>query len=194
MEKYLYLTEVEWEQSWIMGGTVPLFSASKYRSESRSGIFTPDENVIDTSSHDYSSLSPHIHIEPNCYGRVTVVNSMLGNRLMKKAEIDRRFQDGVVLCLANICNVELATKLGKKVCLRVKDVKYLKEILDSQIGSKGIMRNCTYRKDHIRDLFTKSVDDAWQHEFRIFWANAPSQVVTLPKDIAEREFIVSGVF
>ena len=56
------------------------------------------------------------------------------------------------------------------MCVIVHDVEALKAHLDEQLGSIGAMGPCTYTADDgHRNHFVKSIDEAWQDEFRMFW-------------------------
>lgn len=191
MQKYLYLTKTEWAEPWINGGTVPLYVASKYRSEERSGIFTPDENLIDKSSHPLSALEPFIDVRGNGPIRINFSGNYDGARPLPQVFIDRTIEDGLVLCLANRRSRYIAKNLGKETCVVIKDVNYLKSVIDEQIGTKGLMGECNYTKGHQRNHFLKASDDAWQDEFRLFWKNAKSTNITLPKGIATHCFTLA---
>lgn len=184
MEKYLYLTEYSWVSPWINGGEVPLSCASAYKSVERAGVYTPDENLIDNSTHDINQFGSAFLIENstvNFYG-----GSVNGKPLPDFMRIERRTEDGLVLCLANRRSNYIAKKLGKKACVKILDVEALKSCLDAQIGVESLMAPCKYTSDHSRGHFLKSSLDSWQDEFRIFWPNTMACKVNIPPNIALR--------
>lgn len=184
MQKFLYLTKHEWEEPWINGGEIPLFVASTYRSMDRGGTFTPDENIIDTSTHSFSLLSNLFGLRDNFAGEIILEDCVCADGPIPNMHIKRKFEDGLVLCLANRRSRFIAKKLQKRSCVVIKDVDLLKNIIDEQIGFKGVMRECRYSKHHERDHFTKSFNDAWQDEFRMFWKDAENINIRLPRGIA----------
>lgn len=181
MKKYLYLTQKKWVQPWIKGGVVPLFSASKYLSDERSGVFTPDENLIDTSTHDVKNYSGMITMEGD--STLTITNSFVRGTFHSRMVFDQKIENGLVLCLANSKSIDIAKRLGKEACVEILNVDLLKRYLDKQIGANSIMRPCEYTDGHNRNHFLKSSQDAWQDEFRIFWPGVDSLRVSIPSGI-----------
>lgn len=182
MEKYLYLTELSWVHPWVNGGSVPLKCASTYKSIEREGIYTPDENLIDNSTHDVNDFKNLLTIEDSS---ITFFGGTFnGKPLPEVMKFDRKTEDGLVLCLANRRSNYIAKRLGKKACVKILDVYYLKEMLDSQIGVESIMGECKYTKTHLRNHFLKSELDFWQDEFRIFWPGIRAIDVNIEKNIA----------
>lgn len=182
MKKYLYLTKPEWVFPWIRGGVVPLFQASTYLSDERDGVMTPDENLIDTSTHDIKSFGGLIEV----VGGATVTftgSSFNGAYYPETMMFHRRNEDGLVLCFANSKSAELAKRLGKRACVEISDVERLKRHIDTQVGTVGIMGACEYTDGHNRNHFLKSSLDSWQDEFRIFWPKAKSMQVSIPSGI-----------
>ncbi|QLK60855.1 hypothetical protein GE278_08825 [Enterobacteriaceae bacterium Kacie_13] len=187
MEKYLYLTQYSWSHAWLDGGKVPLFQSSTYKRSERHSIFTPDENLIDSSTHDVNVLKPLIVIEGDCDVTITGDNTVNGKPFLTEgAHIKRKYEDGLVLCLANSRSNLIARKLRKSACVKILDVESLKAILDEQIEIEGQMGECTYTATHERGHFLKSNLDAWQDEFRIFWPNAKNMEVIIPPKVAQR--------
>ncbi|HGF0769551.1 TPA: hypothetical protein ACF7ZB_001869 [Kluyvera georgiana] len=184
MKKYLYLTKKEWVFPWTRGGIVPLYQASNYLSDERIGVMTPDENLIDTSTHDIKAFGGSVKIEGG--GTILCTNSNLNGQFYPgTVKFEQRVEDGLVLCLANKKSAEVAEKLGKRACVEISDVERLKYFLDRQIGINGIMRSCEYTNGHNRNHFLKSHLDSWQDEFRIFWPGAKSIRVSIPSGIAK---------
>lgn len=184
MKKYLYLTEHAWVAAWETGGEVPLNCASSYKRIERQGIYTPDENLIDNSSHDILQFGPLFEVEN---GTVTVgsinVNSV---KIAENITFDRKTEDGLVLCLANRRSNFIAKKLEKKACVQIVDIHILKSCLDEQIGIISEMKECSYTSEHYRNRFLKSSLDSWQDEYRLFWPNAKPCNVYIPPGMAKR--------
>ncbi|EEO5398410.1 hypothetical protein N4T24_002508 [Salmonella enterica] len=188
MEKYLYLTHHGWVEPWVSGGKVPLSQASSYLSEARDKIYTPDENIIDNSTHSKNQF-PSLRIEGACrdvkIGEIIIDNKVVASNV----SFDIRYEDGLVLCLANRRSNYIAKRLGKVACVRILDVNRLKKVLDEQIGLVSEAGECKYTKYHLRNHFLKSHLDSWQDEFRLFWKNANAQEVVIPPGIAVQERI-----
>ncbi|MEN8605446.1 hypothetical protein [Enterobacter hormaechei] len=183
MKKYLYLTKKNWIHPWITGGVVPLYRASKYISDERKGVYTPDENLIDTSTHDKKDFSDLFVITGN--SRLTVQDFYHKGSYYEHVVFDQKIENGLVLCLANTKSREIAIGLGKEACVEILDVELLKRHLDKQIGVNGIMKPCEYTSGHNRNHFLKSSKDAWQDEYRIFWPEVESLRVSIPSGIAK---------
>ncbi|QMI05837.1 hypothetical protein [Citrobacter sp. RHB25-C09] len=184
MKKYLYLQFERYANTWINGGTVPLFKASKYRREDRLGIYTPDENQIDNSTHSDAIFDGRVKFGPNAQGYIGSLSAP--GIYMQNIVLDRKVEDGVILCLANRRSNFIAKKLKKEACVEIVDVIELKNILDEQIGITGVMGECSYTNLHHRNHFLKSSQDSWQDEFRIFWKDADDIEVKIPKGLAIR--------
>ncbi|ABM05100.1 conserved hypothetical protein [Psychromonas ingrahamii 37] len=183
--KYLYLTKIEHVDTWVNGGDIPIALASTYLSDTRSGIMTPDENLIHESPIPIPSLK-NIGIRIENVRSLTMTNCR-GNGMkipnMKNAHYYK--QDGLILSFCNSFNNEVAYKLDKKACVKVNDIKALCGVIDKQLGRKGVMRSCQYTHSHKRNHFLKHVDDSWQDEFRLFWLIKENKSVTLPSGVCE---------
>ncbi|EGR2205853.1 hypothetical protein RCC09_004615 [Vibrio parahaemolyticus] len=185
MEKYLYLTEVEWADAWINGGEIPISLASSYLSESREGIYTPDENLIHDSPYPIPAFRQFgIHLE-NVKNVTMTGNTFNGKKIPDVKNASYYKEDGLILSFCNELDTEIARRLGKKACVKILDMHQLKMALDSEVGSKGIMKNCSYTKGFQRDHFLKSTEDSWQNEFRLFWKSDKSVRVAIPPNIGE---------
>jgi hypothetical protein len=46
MHKFLYLTDLEWADTWIKGGLIPITLASSYLSDDREGVMTLGDNLV----------------------------------------------------------------------------------------------------------------------------------------------------
>lgn len=187
MEKYLYLTEVEWADAWVNGGDIPIALASSYLSDNREGIYTPDENLIHESAVDLKSLSPHFHIADGAQMKdITITNYTIGGRKTLDVVNANYFnEDGLILSLCNEFSLDIAKKMSKKCCVKITNVEKLRRIVDKQLGCKGQMGNCIYTTNHERNHFLKSIDDSWQTEYRLFWRSLESKWVKLPANMAE---------
>lgn len=184
MKKYLYLAYEKFTDAWVNGGKVPLYKASTYRRLERGGVYTPDENLIDTSTHSIDTFLGFFPSSDNA--TITIGTFMTPKVNITNAVINRRTEDGLVLCLANRRSNYIAKKLKKEACVEILDVAELKNVLDEQIGKKGVMGNCAYTESHKRNHFLKSSLDSWQEEYRIFWKDADSIEVEIPKNLARR--------
>lgn len=182
MEKYLYLTKKEWQQSWVHGGGIPINLASTYLRQERGGIYTPDETLVHKSPIDIRSFAPAIVISgPD----ITVTdNTYNGMKLPEVRNAAYYREDGIILSFCNVARREISERMGKACCVKILDVFALKEVIDAQLGIEGIVGPCQYTKDHQRNHFLKSIEDVWQQEYRMFWRARESKQVTLPAGIA----------
>ncbi len=191
MEKYLYLTCPEWTDAWVNGGKIPLNLASAYKSVGRDGIYTPDENVILSCTHDLEKLSPSvsIQVDGNARMRNVSIGKIIqdGKQIAKNVHLDELAnEDGVILSLCNRKSNSIAQRLKKRAAVKILDVDDLKAVIDEQLGKESIAESCKYTSDHNRNHFLKSVDDEWQDEFRLFWVQQERVEVELPKGMAKR--------
>ncbi|HCR1052135.1 hypothetical protein LRN34_23835, partial [Enterobacter kobei] len=160
--------------------------SSTYRKPFRDGIYTPDENLIDTSTVDVKKfgeaviVGEHMH---DCTISVTFDDKVIAD----KEYVNRYIEDGLVLCFANRRSNFIAKKLKKEYCVKIKNAHILKDIIDEQVGVKGLAGNCSYTQTHERNHFLKSFDDIWQNEYRIFWNGVTQKEfdIELPPNIAE---------
>ena len=190
MEKFLYLTEREWADTWINGGSIPIKVASSYLSDSRNGIMTPDENLIHKSEVAIPSLRQHgISIEGSKNITITNCHSN-GFRIPDIINASYYKEDGLILSFCNHFSKDTALRLNKKVCVKITSMKNLKRIIDKQLGCRGIMEECKYTNDHQRNHFLKFSEDAWQDEFRIFWNTTKEKLVNIPIGTAELVWVL----
>tara|TARA_B110000211_G_scaffold229083_1_gene286291 strand:- start:733 stop:1332 length:600 start_codon:yes stop_codon:yes gene_type:complete len=193
MSIYLYLNEKWHADNWVNGGVVPISYASKYLSEERSGIFTPDENLIYDTPFPIEQLSPYISFGPGTQLKnMTVKNNIVNGKPMPEIRNGNKYnEDGLVICCSNTLSCELAGKLGnKKAVLEITHPQKLLEAIDEQLGIKGIVETCTYTENHQRNHFLKSTEDKWQDECRFFWKydrrdGSKDINVNIPKGIAK---------
>ncbi|HBB6967995.1 TPA: hypothetical protein JLN89_000103 [Escherichia coli] len=184
MKKFLYLKQESFADTWVHGGVVPLYKASTYRKEDRTGIYTPDENQIDNSTHSADAFGGRIRFGDNAQGHIGYI---AGHGVaMFNVHLDRRIEDGILLCLSNRRSNFIAKKLEKLACVEIQDIDLLKNIIDEQIGQVGVMGHCKYTSGHKRNHFLKSNLDAWQEEFRIFWKDIENTEIEIPKGLAIR--------
>lgn len=186
MEKYLYLTKVEWTEAWISGGKIPISLASTYLSQDRSGTKTPDENFVYDSPVDLKIFRPGINVPDAANVRgLTITRSYYnGARLPEVINANHYREDGLILSFCNEFSDEIASRLGKSACIKILDVEKLRRKIDKQLGCRGEMNDCLYTPGHQRGHFLKHIDDSWQREFRIFWRTLNEKWVTVPKDTA----------
>ncbi|MGE0497725.1 MAG: hypothetical protein AB7I35_15555 [Ramlibacter sp.] len=184
MPKYLYLARIEWAETWIGGGPIPISLASTYRSIERGGTQTPDENLIHNSPVDIASLRHSGFRFENVRGLTFVGNISNGRMLPSFYNADYYMDDGLILSFSNVCNAEVCKRLGKVICVELLDVERLKAHLDNELGVVGTAKDCRYTADHQRNHFLKSIEDEWQQEFRLFWPIKESRTVVLPHGFA----------
>jgi hypothetical protein len=185
MIRYLYLKEVKYVDAWVNGGMVPISLASTYLAGKRDGIYTPDENLIHESAVPIPSLKQHgIIIE--AAENITITN-ITSNGVKQPDIINANYykEDGLILSFSNICSEEIAKEMEKKACVEIINIEKLRQIIDKQLGCKGIMDTCKYTSDHNRNHFLKSYKDSWQNEFRIFWKTTNEQWVKIPRNSAK---------
>lgn len=186
MEKYLYLTKESWVDAWVNGGSVPLFLASTYRKREREGIYTPDENLIVQTNLDPKLIPPEFFSEDLQVKNLNFHGNMVNGVLAPNITGDRYQEDGVILSLSNVKSLVICQRLKKAACVAISEVDLLKAVIDKQLGIEGIAGPCKYTSDHNRNHFLKSIDDAWQEEFRLFWLIPNKVNIELPPGIATR--------
>ena len=186
MRRYLYLTKREWAHAWVDGGVVPILPASTYRSPDRQGTHTPDENLIHDSPVDIKSLSQHGYHFENVRGLTFVGNSSNGRVLPSFVNADFYEDDGLILSFSNRKSREICQRLGKTACVAIDNIDSLEVQLNNQLGTRCVAGNCMYTFDHQRSHFLKSVQDEWQHEFRMFWPIREPRQVAIPARTGRR--------
>lgn len=185
--KYLYLTKLAWAETWVRGGRIPISPASTYLSKQRDGNLTPDKNVIHDAPVDVTKLAG-IRIAPgtNIVG-LTIRNTGSGNvRNPDFANANYYREDGIILSFASRNRLSIAKRLNKEACVELLDMEALKDAFDRQLGQTSTMKACDYTTDHRRNHFLKSVEDAWQCEYRIFWPLPKMMEVVVPAGLARR--------
>jgi hypothetical protein len=187
MAIYLYLHKKEHAENWVEGKEVPLFLASKYKSEARGGIYTPDENLIYNSSVDFNVFRPVIKIGVGVENITIFGNTLDDQKLPEVFNASRYIEDGLVLCLSTRRDEKIAKQLKKKHIVEILDVEALAADIDRQLKCKSKAKPCRYTWGHERNHFLKSIEDMWQCEYRIFWplTNAKERWVKIPIGIAK---------
>lgn len=176
MKLYLYLTKREWSKTWIEGGTIPLNLASKYLSDNRSGINTPDENnqrELKNLDEKLLGLIGNMDDVPtkgkNSF-KIDIGKISLDDKVVaKNVQYKRFFEDGYILSFSTKLEKSIMQKLGKEACVEILDFVKLFEHLNSQIEINGVHKKCEYTKGENRNVFLKSIKDEWQHEYRFYW-------------------------
>jgi len=185
VQKYLYLTKIEWASAWVDGGIIPLSMASKYRRMDRDGIYTPDENLIHDSPVDLRALSQFIGERPQVKNITFAGNTLNGVPLPEVRNASFYTEDGLIQSFCNVFDVEIARRFGKEACVRIYDINKLRKYLDKRLGRRSQYGECKYTHDHQRGHFLKSVDDSWQQEYRFFWPDKRDRSISLPSGVAE---------
>lgn len=185
MHKFLYLLNQDYAYTWINGGSVPVSLASRYLSNKREGVRTPDENLIHESNVPIPSLK-QFGLVIDEVSNFTITNST-GNGVKIPNIVGANFytDDGLILSFCNTFSTEIAKQMNKKACVKILDFEKMKKKIDRQLGCKGVMKAVEYTTDHNRNHFLKSIEDSWQDEYRIFWKSTQERWVTIPKGTAE---------
>lgn len=187
MSLYLYLNEHAYADTWVNGGKIPINPASTYRSMERSGIYTPDENLIHSSPVDLTKLTQLMDVAPgvrieglNLYG---CYND--GQPVPTVENAAYYEDDGLILSFSYRLTKILARKMNKKCCVKILDMPTLKKHIDEQLGVESKAGPCQYTWEHQRSHFLKSDEDVWQEEYRLFWPLTKKVEVDIPAGTAE---------
>jgi hypothetical protein len=185
--KYLYLKQAEWAATWQHGGEVPIKLASAYRGLERKGTQTPDENNLQEAlgaSGEEMELIRRANLGPGALSGLLV--RLPGGRVLTNVHAEFATWDGYILCFANSVSHDDWEREGKQACVVVEDTDVLLKVISEQLGLEGQARECSYTEGASRDVFTKSVRDSWQNEFRMYWpGTGPEQrVVVIPPGTA----------
>ena len=191
---YLYLERQEYVETWLNGGEIPLYMASKYKSSDRKGVNTPDE-VIQRQSEgmfDQKNFNKIINLE-NAKGKIKIKIGLvqLGNEIIgENISINQNFEDVLLFCVSTELSNLISRKLNKPYCVEIIDFQKLKSIMDKQIGIIGNNDICRYTKENNRNHFLKSKEDVWQKEYRIIWKNIKGEKsITIPSGICKKAII-----
>jgi len=184
VKKYLYLTRPEWAATWVNGGAIPIQLASTYLSDSRSGTNTPDETLVHRSSYDITKFRQFGIGAQEVRGLTMRNNTYNGMPMPDVYDADFYHDDGIILSFSDELSSDIRDRLHKQACVEILDIRKLKRIIDKQLGVTGVAGACEYTRDHQRDHFLKSIDDAWQREYRLFWPILARVTVTIPAGLA----------
>lgn len=193
--KYLYLEKADHAATWQNAGKVPVYLASKYRDRERRGTSTPDETIDqfgNMSGGEAEMITTRIVRLENCNNVLirNLTTNMLDGERRTGLTLAQTLWDGYVFCLSNTDDRTRCNRLRKVTCVSIDDVDALFASFSQQFGLTGEMRSCHYTPTARRDAFTKSTEDEWQDEFRMFWnvpAGAPhsqERWVTVPRGVA----------
>lgn len=187
MSLYLYLNEHWHADTWVNGGLIPISPASTYRSMERSGINTPDENLIHKSELDIRSIRSVLGIPPGTQIRGLTIEkfNLNGVELPRVQDAQYYYDDGLILSFSSRLTHVVARKLCKKACVKILDMDQLKSSFDEQLGVKSEANFCRYTSGHERNHFLKSELDSWQAELRLFWPITNKSEVSVPKGTTE---------
>ena len=169
--KYLYLAAESHADTCVRGGMIPIKLASTYLSDQRAATRTPDEGRIYDSAVDLEVYQPVVRFVGDGFRNITLTKIFKdGQKLPDVFGASRYRDDGLILSFCNQNSEAVARRFNRQVCVQILDIGALKRCIDQQIGIKGIMAPCRYTTDHQRNHFLKSTEDAWQQEYRLFWA------------------------
>lgn len=191
MKKYLYLTQPDWSKAWTTGGEIPIFLASRYRAGARSGVFTPDENLIHDSPVDIRLLMRAGVFSPDSrFQNFSMINcSVNGQKIPDIRQAQFWEEDGLILSFCNVFDRDIATRLEKRACVEINNINHLINHLNRGLGKTAKHAPCEYTTCHRRNHFLKSEEDAWQQEYRLFWRISHETRVTLPPGIGKTIWI-----
>lgn len=191
MNLYIYLNHLDHVDAWIKGGLIPIKPASSYKSDDRSGVFTPDETITLDSSKELEAVRG-MKLDVSNGGsikNVVVVNSANDPRYLPNFQLSEYSHwDGWIMCFCLTQSAAIARRFkGKAACIQILDIEKLKTVLDRQLGSISRGGKCEYTRDHRRHEFLKSHKDRWQAEYRFYWhcLGAKEVEVELPPNMAK---------
>ncbi|WP_442108254.1 hypothetical protein [Pseudomonas sp. NUPR-001] len=187
MSLYLYLNEHWHAETWMFGGVIPINPASTYRKMERSGIYTPDENLIHDSPVDLTTPNPLFRLSPGAQvkGLTMCDNYVDGVRQPDVFNASYYEEDGLILSFSRRLSRNVAKKMSKTACIKILDMSRLKAHLDEQLGVTSKAGFCEYTSGHQRNHFLKSEADMWQDEYRLFWSLHKKVEVEIPPGIGE---------
>lgn len=147
---------------------------------------TPDEVVHrelhGISERDFEKLAK---IGPNATALISIGQATIDGKVRGQGvSFIQQHKDAVILCLSNSFSQEIMERLQKTACVEIPDWRRLLVTLDDQLGVPGFGRAVEYTGSSDRHHFLKSVEDAWQDEFRLFWPLSTSATVQIHADLA----------
>lgn len=187
MKLYRYLTKLEHAEAYINGGEIPLFPARNYLADERSGIFTPDEVLQQSLTNaPIEAINALGVIKDDATVRILGGDVIVGNSHYKNVHYYRGTEDSLILCFATKLDKNLASKLGKAVCVEILDIDILAIAISKQLGVQAESGNCAYTETADRNHFLKSTEDSWQEEYRMVWRGLKEKTfVTIPPGIGK---------
>ncbi|RSE91753.1 hypothetical protein [Achromobacter aegrifaciens] len=181
---FLYLGDVKFAETWVGGGKIPINLASSYKSDTRGGVMTPDENLIYAFARPVEEYQNVIAFSPSVQiHNLTIVGcSVDGRPLSNEYGASRYVEDGLILSFCQTASYEIMQRLGKVCCVQVIQPDLLLNSIEAQLGPVSKVGPCRYTSDHRRNHFLKSDEDSWQDEFRFFWkkTDEPTVWVDIP--------------
>ncbi|WP_169568165.1 hypothetical protein [Sneathiella limimaris] len=200
MEKYLHLSEGAHATTWVNGGSIPLKVASTYYEQERHGTQTLDEGLTIQGIEVSQSIRNPVVRDGNRVSvgplnlkakKVLIENCTFENTYSPFEGIIERMHvgrvetwDGLVFCCSNRYSVPTALKFKKHYCVKILDIDALKKVLDNAVGDQSNQGPCNYVHGISRDPFTKSIEDKWQNEYRLFWPDKENTWVDIPSGLA----------
>lgn len=184
MIAYVYLESLSFVNTWVNGGLLPISSIYKYKCEEdkREGNLTPDEGLIDTSTHPQEMFGIKATNSTITIDNVFDVDN--GRLIARGAKVERYNEAGIVLCASRELHKSIADKFNRKYCVRINNFRLLQELISKQLGVAGKIGICKYTSGHNRNCFLKSSKDFWQQEVRIFWKDLEPTKIKLPSGLA----------
>ncbi len=98
---YLYLETKEYAETWVSGGKIPIKLASCYRKDERSGIYTPDENIISSFPTPTRSWEWLLQKTGNAKDGGNI-NTIISMHPFTGEKIEMKWSDGYILSFCTI--------------------------------------------------------------------------------------------
>jgi len=105
------------------------------------------------------------------------------DELLYSGDFRQNYADALILCGAKIYHPILMSRLKKEVCIKIKDLLPLQEVIDKQLGIKSIFGNCKYTDLVDRNHFLKSSESRYQNEWRLVWELPYEEVSKYPNGV-----------
>lgn len=181
MKAYVYLESQLFVDTWVKGGELPIASVLKYvcQEDERGMNLTPDEGLIDNSTHDLSRYGVQV-----TNSKVHFTDCQFDDLRIPKAIVERFDEKGIVLCASTTLDSSIAKGFKRDYCVRIDSFRTFQNTINKLVGQVGVFGFCEYTNDHRRNCFLKSEKDSWQKEVRIFWKNLEPMKVILPTGLA----------
>lgn len=200
---YRYLEEEGHVTAWTSGGRIPLRQALFYRNlEGEGGRADTEDSMHRTvegmrlsqiqnpgPGPSHVRIGPGANIESLVFKDCTF-SGPLGIHYVKDGKLSQHHPPSLVLCFSTTLSAKTAKAVDAKCkyCVRILDIKRLRQIIDDQLGAKGEGRIVQYTTGDDRNTFLKSMTYCGQAEYRLAWEGLPNETVwvELPVGIAER--------